>query len=392
MNPVEKKALAAIERKSGKLKALSRKLYNNPEVMFQEFKACRWLSQELKALGYKVKPGGRELPTSFRAELNKAASKPTIAILAEYDALRGIGHGCAHNLIAAVAVGAACGLAAVKKELPGNVLVIGCPAEEGGGGKIQLLKAGAFNGVDAALMVHPSSDRTMLDHGFIACRGLDITFIGKAAHASGAPEKGRNALNALLETFNALNALRQHLPQDVRMHWVVMEGGTASNIVPERARGEFTIRSENNAYMPTLLKKVKECARGAAMMTGCRVKFRVNSYMYSSMRPNRPLAELVRDCFKQVGVKAGFWDGKGGRGSSDIGNVSQQVPALHPSISLRAPASVTGHSRELADWTQTPRAEAAMVKAAQMLALAGIRLLTDDKLMRGVKRAYKQGS
>ncbi len=389
MNALEKKALAAIEKKAGKLKDLSRKLYRNPEVMFKEHKACAWLCGELKGLGYRVKKG-TGLPTAFRADLKSGS--PCVAVLAEYDALRGIGHGCAHNLIAAAAIGAACGLAAVKGELPGNVAVIGCPAEEGGGGKIHLLKSGVFKGVGAAMMVHPSSNETVVDKGFIACQGLDITFLGKSAHASGAPEKGRNALNALIETFNALNALRQHLPQDVRMHWIVTEGGTASNIVPERASGEFTVRSSDDNFMPVLLKKVKECARAAAKMMGCKVKFRVNDYIYCSMRPNRPLAELVRDSFRDVGVKAKFWDGKGGRGSSDIGNVSQKLPALHPSITLRAPANVTGHSRELAEWTRKPVAEAAMLKAAEMMALAVIRLLSDRELMARVKKAFvKEG-
>ena len=187
------------------------------------------------------------------------------------------------------------------------------------------------------------------------------------------PNRGRNPHGKFYESNGP----------DVRIR------GTASNIVPERASGEFTVRSEKDSYMPELLRQVKECARAAAQMMGCKVKFRVNKYSYSSMRPNLPLAELVVKCFREVGVRAKLWDGKGGRGSSDIGNVSQRIPALHPSISLRAPGHVTGHSRDLAKWTQEPVAEEAMLKAAKMMTLAVIKMVNDRELMARVKKAFK---
>ncbi|RLE33353.1 amidohydrolase, partial [Candidatus Acetothermia bacterium] len=210
MSDLKERACAVIDRLEPKLREVSREIYENPELKFEEFRASKLLAEELDGAGFEVKLGVAGLDTAISAEHPAKADGPTVAIIGEYDALPGLGHACGHNLIAAAGLGAALAVGAVKGELPGRLLFLGTPGEEGGGGKVIMVEAGLFDGVDAAMMFHPA-DHTVVDWGSLAISEVEIEFFGKAAHASGSPEKGVNALDAVIQTFNGMNALRQHI-------------------------------------------------------------------------------------------------------------------------------------------------------------------------------------
>jgi amidohydrolase len=243
---------AAIDAAADDLVALARRIHAHPETAFNEHQAAAWLTETLARHGFVVERGIAGLETAFRAEIRGVRPGPTVAILAEYDALPELGHACGHNLIACAAVGAGIGLAAVRDALPGTVLVLGTPAEEGGGGKVIMLQRGAFAGVDAAMMFHPAG-YTVAERPSLASYRLTVRFAGKAAHAAAAPYEGVNALDALIQTFTAVGLLRQQLRDDARVHGIITYGGAAPNIIPDRAEAVFTCRAADAAYARDVL-------------------------------------------------------------------------------------------------------------------------------------------
>ena len=367
---------------------LALRIHAHPELGFEEHQAAAWLTEALENGGFRVERGVGGLPTAFRAVHPAEKPGPRIAILAEYDALPELGHACGHNLIAAIAVGAALGLAPFKKGLPGTLLVIGTPAEEGGGGKIKLIQAGIFRNVDAALMVHPS-DQTVVDRGSLAITEVKIEFHGKAAHASSEPEKGINALDAVIQTFVALNALRQHIKDGSRIHGIITHGGVKPNIVPEYAAALFYVRSADNAYRDELVEKLRKCAEGAALATGARLTFTKVGHEYKAIRPNKTMAQIFAKYLTELGYPPE--EPKGWMGSTDMGDVSWEVPAIHPYIRI-GPGEIPGHSREFAEAAKSEGAKKAMIAAAKAVAATCLALWTDPELFRKVQEEFVHGT
>jgi amidohydrolase len=356
------------------LRELSKKIFDNPELKFEEYQAAEWLTGKLEDKGFEVEKGVGGLETAFRARCTKSnGDGPTLAFLSEYDALPGLGHACGHNLIAAIGLGAGIGLCSVMDELGGELLVIGTPAEEGGGGKIELLEADLFEDVDAALMFHPS-DKTLVGRGSLGVQELKIDFYGEAAHASSRPEKGVNALDAAIATFNNVNSLREHIKDSSRVHGIITDGGEKPNIVPEHAGVKFYVRAAELDDLEELLEKVKNCARAGGLATGAEVEISEEGHGYKPMKPNPVLVELVQNNLKELGEEIGEHDG--GMGSTDMGDVSQALPAIHAYIKI-VEEGTPAHSEEFAKAANSKKGYRKMLTAAKTLAMTGVDYLRE---------------
>jgi amidohydrolase len=371
-----------------RLVAISDEIHRNPELAFKEFKAAKLLFDELKKAGFEVEQGVAEMETAIIATHPDKSEGPTIAILGEYDALPEIGHACGHNLIATAALGASLAVGSIKKEIPGKLVFMGTPAEEDVGGKIAMVEAGLFKDIDAAMMFHPSAGYTLVGRSGLAMTEVKIEFHGKAAHAAASPEKGINALDAVIQTFNGINAMRQHIKNTSRIHGIISHGGVKPNIVPEFASAEFYVRAVDDEYCQELLKKVENCAKGAASATGATLKFNVVSPSYQSRRMNKVMGEAFVKNLEALGEPIIPLPKGSGAGSSDIGNVSQVVPAIHPYISI-CDNSIAGHSQEFAKAAASKKGQEAMLTAAKALAMTAIDLFTDKEMMERVSEEFR---
>lgn len=361
-------------------------LYKNPEVGNKEFKAVEKLTAFLKENKFEVESNIIGKPTAFKAVYKSGKKGPNVAFLCEYDSLPEIGHGCGHNMIGTMGVGAGIALSRVIDSLGGEVTVFGTPAEECDGAKVEMVKQGVFNDVDVAMILHPA-ESTYESGSSLAMDALQFEFKGKASHAAASPELGINALDAAILTFNGINALRQHVTSDVRIHGIIKEGGVAANIVPDRAVAQFYVRANEREKLDTVVQKVKNIAKGASLMTGASLE--VNNYeiSYDNMRTNRVLSDAFNANLKFAGVLE-VLPAKSGYGSADMGNVSQVVPSIHPYIGLDCP-NAAGHSREFADATVTEKAHDAILKGAAALALTGFDVLTDSVLLKRIKDEFE---
>ncbi|MHA2041148.1 MAG: M20 family metallopeptidase [Candidatus Thorarchaeota archaeon] len=372
------KAIAHIDEDRSLLIDVSSEMFDNPEVAFQEAKASRRLANELEKAGFTVELGVAGMETAIRAVHPDESDGPSVAILAEYDALPELGHACGHNMIGSAALGACLALGKIKKDLPGRLIFLGTPAEEDIGGKIAMVDAGVFKGVDAAMMFHPSAGYTVVGRQGLALTEVKIEFQGKSSHAAASPEKGINALDAVIQTFNGINALRQHIKSLSRIHGVITHGGVKPNIVPDYAAADFYVRAPEDDYCAELVKKVENCAKGAANATGATLKFEVIVPSYQSRKMNKAMGAAFTKNLEAIGEPmTDLPEGSGG--SSDIGNVSQVVPAIHPS----------GHSKEFAAASVSDRGHEAMMSAAKALAMTAIDLLTDPEFMEQVKAEFR---
>jgi len=385
---VKQKVWQRIDELADSLWELALRIHAHPEVAFQEHRAATWLTEVLEEAGFQVERPYAGLETAFRAEHPGAQPGPAVALLAEYDALPELGHACGHNLIAAIAVGAALGLAPFKADLPGRLVVLGTPAEEGGAGKILLIRAGAFRDIDLAMMVHPGS-HTLVGRGSLAITEVKIEFHGKPAHASATPEQGINALDAVIQTFNALNALRQHIKDGARIHGIITHGGVKPNIVPEYAAANFYVRAAENDYRDELVEKLKRCAEGAALATGAKLTFQKAGHEYKAMNPNRPLAEAFRRHIEELGYPVE--EPSGGMGSTDMGDVSWEVPAIHPYIKITE-GEVPGHSHEFAQAAKSERARKALIAAAKAVAATCLDVWTEPEFFQRVREEFSQAT
>jgi len=378
MDEIKREALEAIDAARGSLVALADRLHQHPEVGFEERQASAWLVELLQAEGFVVEYPVGGMDTAFRARLG--ADSPTVALIAEYDALPEIGHGCGHNLIAAGAVGAALGVAAVLPKIGGTLLVIGTPAEERlfeRPGKVRLLEAGVFEGVDAAIMFHPWTSNFIVS-GDRAVVTLDIEFHGRAAHAAADPWNGANALDGVTLTFAGVNALRQQLKPDVRIHWKVTHGGDVPNIIHAYAATRMMVRSEDQNYLYNdVLPKVENCARGAALATGTQVTIQRISPIDATLN-NPVLARVYEKAAADLGIK--FDPPALMGGSTDFGNVSRALPASYFMLDIGAPKDAAWHSKAVAEAAGKPPAHRAMLDAARILALSAIDLLREPAL------------
>jgi amidohydrolase len=380
-----------VDALADELEALSHRIHDTPELAFREDKAAAWLTDFLEKHGAKVERGVGGLPTAFRATIEGTRSGPTIAIMAEYDALPGIGHACGHNVIATAGTGAGAAIAAALGTLPfaGRIQVIGTPAEEGGAGKVKLLDAGVFDGVDAAMMIHGRCG-TQVWRPTLGIIKVKVEFHGQAAHASSWPWRGVNALNAVIQLFVSLDAMRQQLRPDARVHGVITKGGEQANIIPEYTSAEFYLRATTVDYCQELLRRFRAAAEGAATATGCRVTVTADPTVHEPLRPNATMARLFADNLEAIDFPEDPDDGQAGYGSTDCGNVSQRLPTIHPYIRI-SPDGVPGHSRDFAQWARSPLARTGMVAGAKALALTALDLLASPEALARAKQDFAKG-
>jgi len=363
---------------------LSCDFYHNPETGLKEYKTSAACMAILEESGFKLEKGIAGMETAFRA--NFGNEKPAIALLVEMDALPEIGHGCGHNISGVASVGAAIAVSKVIPEIGGSIVVLGTPAEELGIGKIAMIKAGVFEGFDAAMMAHPSSKR-MVTRIFLGLIRLNLNFKGKPSHASAYPEEGINALDAVIQTFNAISALRQQLRSDVRIHGIITDGGAAPNIIPEKASASFYVRAKDLNELYSVKEKVLNCARGAALATGCELTIEEGADMNAPLKLNKALADIYRRQMEFLGLKEDDFPMDKNAGSSDIGNVSQVLPTIHPHILLKKGINI--HTREFADATITEDGKNAIMEGAKTLALTALELIMDKEAMKMVKRDFE---
>ena len=376
---------AAIEAAWPELEAFALDLHAHPELMFEEHRSAAALADALRSAGFEVETGVGGLETAFLARHRFGPGGPRVALLAEYDALPEMGHACGHNLIATAALGAARALRETLATDAGELLVIGCPAEEGGGGKILLLQAGVFEGIDAALMFHPGS-RTMTIRGALAATRVTMRFFGKAAHAASTPELGINALDACILTFNAVNSLRQHVKDETRIHGIITHGGSAPNIVPEYAEAKFLIRHRRSSEVALLRERVLAAARGSAAAVGARVEFD-EGLAYAERKVNVPMANRFAEHLEAQGEPVKAAPAIGGVGSSDFGNVSQVLPAIHPYVAI-VPEGVSAHTPEFAAAAASPAGLRGLRLAATAMAATAADLITDPGLLATVRADF----
>jgi amidohydrolase len=391
MSAVERfkqQVIAEVESRRDDLIRISDTIHANPELGFEEFEASALLSGALEGSGFAVERGVAGMQTAFVATLHGRDDGPTLAFLAEYDALRGLGHACGHNIIGTAAVGAGLAMKAVLPELAGAVQVIGTPAEEGGGGKAIMVEAGVFDGVDAAMMIHPSG-RNLLGRLGLTAYPVRIEFFGRAAHAAAKPDEGINALEAMFLTFSGINALRQHLRDDARIHGIITHGGQAANIVPDYTQAELIVRAADTPYATEVLEKVRACAEGAALATGARLEFRLSGPRYDARWPNPKLVELFKENLIALGLEVELAKGDERLGSSDIGNVSQVIPAIHPYIAI-APPDIGGHTVEFREAAASAAAHEALLNAAKALAMTAVDLLAVPAHLVEAKKAFEE--
>tara|TARA_A100001011_G_scaffold219135_1_gene227075 strand:- start:3055 stop:4248 length:1194 start_codon:yes stop_codon:yes gene_type:complete len=390
---VKNKIHESIERRidevSEELISASHAIHANPELAFKEFFACDTLTNALEHHDIKTEKAVYSLKTSFEAKLNPDNDGPRVAILAEYDALPGIGHACGHNIIATSALGATLGLSAVAQELEGSIRLIGTPAEEKGGGKELMARNGAFEGIDAAMMIHPAGTN-LASMPCICVAEVEVIYHGKSSHASAMPHKGINALDGLLLAYQAISNLRQHIRSTERIHGIITEGGSAPNIVPDRSVGQFYVRAADEKELAQLKPRVQSCFEAGAKGSGCEVEINWANVDYLDLNTNWPLAELFQKHAESLGREFIPYEEavKFGAGSTDMGNVSHRLPSIHPMLAV-APPNVVIHNPEFAKWAASEKGDAAVIDGAKALALTAADFLLSTELQKRAKTAYE---
>ncbi|MER2061247.1 MAG: M20 family metallopeptidase [Niallia sp.] len=379
--------LDAINENETKFKNISIYIGENPELGHEEFKACKILTDTLKEHDFHVEIGICDLPTAFKATYDSGKEGPVIGYMAEYDALPELGHACGHNLIGTMGIAAGIGLSKVLAETGGKVIVYGTPAEETKGGKVTMAEAGLFEELDVAMMVHPL-DNYMKSGDSLAMDAIQFEFFGKSAHAAASPHLGINALDAVLHTFNSINALRQHIKPDARIHGVITEGGKAANIVPDYAVAQFYVRAGKREDVNILVEKVKKCAEGAALQTGATVKSSFYEFSYDDMITNKALSNVFTSQLVSLGVEeVEIHEQRDGSGSLDMGNVSQVVPSIHPYVKICNEAYAC-HTHEFREAAMSDQGRDAMMLGAKSMALTGLEILTNKELLATIKEEF----
>lgn len=365
---------------------LSLKIHANPELGLQERKAAAWLSDYIEKNGFRVERSITGLKTAFRGIYG--SGKPVIALVAEYDALPELGHGCGHNIIASSAIGAGIASKVAIDQVGGSILILGTPGEELFGGKIIMVERGAFDKVDIAMMVHPGT-RNMATTQALACIPLCVEFIGKSAHAAAQPHKGINALEAMIMAFTAINSLRQQIREKARIHGIITDGGKAANVVPAHSAAKFLVRAEDSAYLEELKEKLLDCFIGASLATGAQLKYEWGDKTYAPMNNNPVLAQLFSHNLESLGRKIEPYETRFGFGSTDMGNVSQVVPSIHASVAI-APDEVSTHTPEFAKAAASEAGHAALVDAAKAMAMTAVDVLSKPETLTSIKEAFRQ--
>jgi amidohydrolase len=373
---------------------IARYLYENPELGSEEYKAFEKLTKVLEEHGFKVEKSVYGMPTAFVASFKGKRKGPRVAVLAEYDALPGVGHGCGHDLIAASAVGAGIAASRVMGELAGEVLVVGTPAEEGhgpsAGAKVIMADHGFFDKVDGVVMLHPANSWGVGGQA-LGIHQVEMVFKGQTSHAAASPDKGRNALNAATLCYMATHMLRQEARRDANLviHGIITEGGLASNIIPDRAVCQFGVRSSDEAYLVEMVDKVARCAEGAAHAIGVEVEI-AKRKLYSSNKLNIPMIKTLWQNYKDLGVQVKDWQESTRAipmASTDFGDVSQRTPVAGSYIGI-APEGTPGHSRQLADASMTKEGLDAMVVGAKALGMTLVELLARPEVLKEAREYF----
>lgn len=381
---LKRDAADAVRQAAPELIELSDWMYANPELGLQEFKSSERITALLEQHGGTLERGIAGLPTAFRAQMTPATTRPTVAIIAEYDALPEVGHGCGHNIIANAAIGAGIALHEIAADLPGSVVVLGCPAEESAvpnaGGKIYLIEEGYFDAVDAAVMIHPMNENRIGSGSSLVARGIEFEFFGRPAHAAAAPHEGINALDALIQLFNNVGMLRQQLKPSIRVHGVITHGGGAPNVIPPYTAARFRLRANTPEEAEDLVQKVVHCAEAGALATGARLEWREYIKPYLNMIPNRAIGTAFGKNLRALGLELRETPPSDGAGSTDFGNVSHRVPAVEAYLRICGPEA-GWHSKEVAQATLTDEGHAAIIAGATGLAMTAIDLLTSPTLL-----------
>ena len=375
------------------IEALSDAIYKNPELGNVEYESSKLHAELLKKYGFKVEKPYMGLATGYRAEYRSAKPGPHICFMAEYDALPGLGehggpgHGCGHNMLGATSVAAGIILSRFVDETGGWVVVLGTPAEETDGAKVAYANKGVFRDLDAAMICHPTSVDYFKSGKSLAMDTIEFEFFGRAAHAASEPEMGINALDAVIQTFNNINALRQQTRPDARIHGIITEGGVACNVIPEHCVCRFYVRAGKKAYLKHLYQQVVNCGKAAALATGCELKMRPFELAYDDLATNETLNNLFEQSMKELGVE-GIQPPGEDYGSVDAGNVSYVCPTIHPYFPITTEA-IPGHTREFAAATQTEFAKDRMMETAGGMALAGYHILTEPDTLKAIRKEFK---
>jgi len=387
IDALKKDVCSAIDAMREELLSLSHAIHAEPELALQEFKAAARLTSAVERHGIAAQREAFGLKTAYAAEFGKDRG-PVVAILSEYDALPGIGHACGHNIIATAGFGAAMALSKLNGGLPGRVRYLGTPAEERYGGKEMMAVEGAFEGADAAMMIHPSN-LNLITMPCIAICDVEAVFHGRASHASAMPHRGLNALDAVVTAYQAIAQLRQHIKNTDRIHGIITEGGLAPNIVPERAACRFYVRAVDAHELLALKHRVQACFEAGALATGCRVETKWGESDYLDLKTNWPLAEAYEKNGKALGLD--FFPVKdlppGYAGSTDMGNVSHRLPSIHPCLGV-APMNVIIHNAEFARHAVSDKGDQAVIDGAKSLAMTALDMMGDQALLGRVKADF----
>jgi amidohydrolase len=364
------------------LLGLSHQLHDNPEIRYEEVQASQWLCDTLRERGFEVQQGVGSLPTAFVAKIAGNGEGANVAVMCEYDALEGLGHACGHNVIATMGLGAGLAVAPLMKDLPGNLYVLGTPAEEGGGGKVTMLEEGAFDDIDAAMMIHPSFYNS-IGKPSLARVAWRVAYEGVPAHAAGAPHLGVNALDAVRLAFNGMDAMRQQVTPDTRYHAIIDHGGDAANIIPKDASLKVYIRAADKNYLyDVLVPRMRNIFEGAALMTGCKVNISEIARPYENIIVNATLAERFKAHAERLGRTVADVSGAG-TGSTDAGNISQVLPTLH--AYLQIDDSARPHTSEFATAAKSGRGDQTVVDGAKILGSLAVELLSQPDLVKQAK-------
>jgi amidohydrolase len=380
------RAAAAVEAARVEILEISHRIHANPEPAFEEHKASAWVAEAIARHGFTVEHPAGSLATAVRGRLagGLGADGPRIGILAEYDALPGLGHGCGHNTMASSGVGAAIALAAIRDSLRGEIVFLGTPAEERGSGKQTMLTDGLFAGLDAALLYHPC-DRNHVECAPLASEDVEITFHGQQSHAASDPHNGRNALDAMISLFVSVGLWRQQLPSHCRVHGIIQEGGTAANIIPDRTKAWFMIRSADQPYYEVMKARFRTLCEAAALAADCTVDVEFSGIAYT-MKHNRTLAARWMANAEAYGIVDEGMDPTAG--STDMANVSWAVPAIHPDLSI-VDEPTPGHTPAFRDAAVLPRADRTVLLAATLVAQTAIDLFADPSLVAAAWREFR---
>jgi amidohydrolase len=367
---------------------LAKTIFEYREIGFEEFRSSKALMDYLRKQGLSVEPGIAGMETAFRATYGEG--KPHVALLCEYDALPEIGHACGHNMMGVMSVGAGVAqiLAGVFEQYSGILSVIGCPAEEKGNIKGEMVKAGIFRDVDAALILHPAQISTGFDISY-AIRTYRVEFFGKSAHAAADPVAGVNALDAMISFFNGIGLMRQQSPERCRVHGIITNGGQSFNTIPEYTSAEIGVRALELEEVRQLSQKVENLIKGAATMTGGSYKMTLHDEM-PDVVVNVPLAERLEQNYACIGEKTKKHTYEDGVGSTDVGAVTHAVPGIHGYINITAGKDIPAHTREFAEAANSEYGYQAMIRATKALALTTYDLYSDPSLLENAKQYFEE--